>query len=58
MIVLLGYIDPSSGSMFLQMVIGTVLAVTYAVRHQLARFWNKLRGKTDTKIIEKSKDGE
>jgi hypothetical protein len=42
MIALLGYIDPSSGSLFLQMVIGTVLAVVYAIRHQISRWWHRL----------------
>ncbi len=46
MIVLLGYIDPSSGSLFLQMVIGTVLAVGYAIRHHIAKLWRKLTGKS------------
>jgi len=41
----LAYIDPGTGSVILQAVIGAVAGIAYAVRHRLAIIWAKLTGK-------------
>ena len=39
----LAYIDPGSGSLLIQVIIGTVLAVPFFLRAQLARGYRALR---------------
>lgn len=41
------YIDPGAGSFFIQLIIGTILAVPYLLRTQLARAWRAIR-RTET----------
>ena len=40
---LLAYIDPGSGSLIIQAVIATVVAVPFFLRHQIARFVRTIR---------------
>lgn len=39
------YIDPGSGSIILQAVIGTIAGIAYAIRHRIAILWGKITGK-------------
>jgi len=39
----LAYIDPGSGSMLIQVIIGSILAVPYLLRTQIARAYRLLR---------------
>jgi hypothetical protein len=43
------YVDPASGSLILQATIGTVAAVTFMVRRQLASIWNSVFRRTANK---------
>ena len=40
-----GYIDPSSGSLFLQAMVGGVMAASYAGRKYIARSFDWAKGK-------------
>ena len=40
----LGYIDPGSGSMLLQVILAGVLAVPFFFRRVIADTWHKVRG--------------
>ena len=44
MLHLLAYIDASSGSLIIQAVIATVVAVPFFLRHQIARLVRTVRG--------------
>lgn len=39
----LGYIDPGSGSIVVQLVVGAVLGTGYAARQHIARLVNRIR---------------
>ena len=39
----LGYIDPGAGSLLIQVIIGTILAVPFFLRTQLARIYRLVR---------------
>lgn len=41
---LLGYIDPGSGSMLLQVILAGVLAVPFFFRRVIADAWHRVRG--------------
>jgi hypothetical protein len=41
---MLAYIDPGSGSLIVQAIIGTLVAVPYLLRRQLARVYRSLSG--------------
>ena len=41
----LAYIDPGSGSMLIQVIIGAVLAVPFFLRTQLRRVYRAVRGR-------------
>ena len=41
--VLLAYIDPGSGSLFIQVIIATILAAPYILRTQLSRLYRAIR---------------
>lgn len=41
---LLAYIDPGSGSLIIQAVIATVVAVPFFFRHHIGRFVRSMRG--------------
>ena len=41
---ILGYIDPGSGSMLLQVILAGVLAVPFFFRRVIADAWHKVRG--------------
>lgn len=40
----LAYIDPGSGSLIIQAVIATIVAVPFFLRHQISRFVRTIRG--------------
>jgi len=44
MLHLLAYIDPGSGSLIIQAVIATAVAVPFFLRHQIARIVRTVRG--------------
>jgi hypothetical protein len=44
MLHLLAYIDPGSGSLIIQAVIATVVAIPFFLRHQIARLVRTVRG--------------
>ena len=44
MLQVLAYIDPGSGSLIIQAVIATVVAVPFFLRHQIGRLVRTLRG--------------
>ncbi len=48
MLHLLAYIDPGSGSLIIQAVIATAIAVPLFFRHQLARLMQAVRGHEQT----------
>ena len=39
------YIDPGTGSVILQAIIGAIAGIAYAVRHRIAVIWGKITGK-------------
>jgi ABC-type branched-subunit amino acid transport system permease subunit len=39
----IAYIDPGSGSLFIQVLIATILAVPYFLRTQIGRAWRAIR---------------
>jgi hypothetical protein len=41
---LLAYIDPGSGSLIIQAVIATIVAVPFFLRHHISRFVRAIRG--------------
>lgn len=41
----LAYIDPGSGSLLIQVIIATILAVPYFMRTQLGRLFRVIRGR-------------
>lgn len=45
---LLAYIDPGSGSLIIQALIATVVAVPFFFRHQIGRVVRSLRGDKST----------
>jgi|GEM_PF-5848770 len=58
---LLGYLDPNSGSVILQAIIGAFLAAGYFFRHTLAGFFNRFRkssGKPSLKDEDSKKETE
>ena len=44
---LLAYIDPGSGSLIIQVVIATLVAIPIFFRSQIGRFVNRVRGRTE-----------
>lgn len=52
----IAYIDPGSGSLIIQAVIATIVAVPFFFRHQIARVMRRLRGGGETETV-KSPDG-
>ena len=46
---LLAYIDPGSGSLIIQVVIATLVAIPIFFRTQIARIVNRVRGNTEGK---------
>jgi hypothetical protein len=44
----LAYIDPASGSLLIQVAIGTLVAIPIFFRTQVARVVNKFRGRTES----------
>jgi len=42
----LAYIDPGSGSLLIQVIIGSILAVPFFLRGQIARALRAFRGRT------------
>jgi hypothetical protein len=51
----LAYIDPGSGSLIIQAVIATIVAIPFFFRHQIGRLTRRLRG-GETETIQ-SPDG-
>ena len=45
---MLAYIDPGSGSLIIQAVIATVIAIPFFFRQQIARVLRVVRGRGDT----------
>ena len=45
---MLAYIDPGSGSLIIQAVIATVIAIPFFFRQQIARVLRVVRGRDDT----------
>lgn len=45
---LLAYIDPGSGSLIIQAVIATLIAVPLFFRHQLTRIMDTIRGRKES----------
>lgn len=41
---LLAYIDPGSGSLIIQAVVATIVAVPFFLRHQISRLVRAIRG--------------
>ena len=56
---ILGYIDPGSGSMLLQVILAGVLAVPFFFRRVIADAWHRVRGsdRTDTAAERIRSDG-
>lgn len=44
---IVGYIDPGSGSMLLQVILAGVLAVPFFFRRTFAEAWRRIRGDRD-----------
>ena len=44
---LFAYIDPGSGSMLLQVVLASVLAIPFLFRRTVADMWHRVRGNGD-----------
>ena len=44
----LAYIDPGSGSLLIQVIIGTILAVPFFLRTRIARVYDVLRNRAPT----------
>ena len=53
----LAYIDPGSGSLIIQAVIATIVAIPFFFRHQIARVVERFRGKSGTAETVQSPDG-
>lgn len=49
---LLAYIDPGSGSLIIQVVIATIVAIPIFFRTQIARFVNLARGRKETPVTQ------
>ena len=49
---LLAYIDPGSGSLIIQAVIATIVAVPFFLRHQISRALRTVRGRPDPEPID------
>ena len=43
----LAYIDPGTGSMLVQVIIGTLLAMPFFLRSQIGRVYRALRGRRE-----------
>ena len=56
---ILGYIDPGSGSMLLQVILAGVLAVPFFFRRVISDAWHRVRGtdRTDTAVERVPADG-
>jgi hypothetical protein len=53
---LTAYIDPGSGSMLLQVLLASVLAVPFFFRRAIAEGWHRIRG--DRTVAQPVKGGE
>jgi hypothetical protein len=51
---MLAYIDPGTGSLIVQAIIGALVAVPYLLRRQLARAYRSLGGRRSTASGEKA----
>lgn len=56
---ILGYIDPGSGSMLLQVILAGVLAVPFFFRRVISDTWHRVRGtdRNDTAVERVPADG-
>jgi hypothetical protein len=45
---ILAYIDPGSGSLLIQALIASIVAVPFVLRHQIGRVIDRLRGSAAT----------
>ncbi len=51
------YIDPGSGSMLLQVILASVLAVPFFFRRFISESWHRIRGtRDDAKLTEGGED--
>jgi len=48
---LLAYIDPGSGSLIIQVVIATLVAIPIFFRTQITRIVNRVRGRTEVQVL-------
>ena len=53
----LAYIDPGSGSLIIQAIIATLVAIPFFFRHQIARVTHRFRGNPDTPETVHTPDG-
>lgn len=53
----LAYIDPGSGSLIIQAVIATIVAIPFFFRHQIARVADRFRGHQDDQGTIHTPDG-
>jgi len=53
----LAYIDPGSGSLIIQAVVATVVAVPFFLRHQIARFVRVIRRRDDVSVADEPTNG-
>jgi hypothetical protein len=54
---ILAYIDPGSGSMILQVILASVLAVPFFFRRTIGDVWRRLRGHRDDSSSSSSSTG-
>ncbi len=52
------YIDAGSGSLIIQAVIATVVAVPFVLRHQIARVMRRLRGQPEPEPVSLLSDSD
>jgi hypothetical protein len=53
----LAYIDPGAGSLLIQVIIASILAVPYFLRTQIGRLITKVRGRNSTAPAKNPIDG-
>ncbi len=53
---LLGYIDPGSGTMLLQVILAGIVAVPFFFRQAISNTWHRLRGGTSRDTANDPKD--
>ena len=53
----LAYIDPGSGSLIIQAIIATIVAIPFFFRHQISRVMSRFRGAPDVAETTDTPDG-